>query len=170
MLMQDEIKASIEAILFVSGERVSREELMELLNLPELELKLIMQEMIMEYNKEKRGIHIIELDGGYIMGTNPEYSTVVSAMIKTSNRRLSNAAMETLAIIAYRQPVTRIEIEQIRGVKTDRIINNLLEKGIIKEAGKKAVPGKPTLYMTTHEFLKIFGLSTLDELPEIESN
>jgi segregation and condensation protein B len=167
MLMLDEIKASIEAILFISGEKVSREELMELLNLPDLELKAVMQEMMEEYNKGRRGIQIMEFDGGYIMGTNPEYSRVVGRMAKNSSKRLSSAALETLAIIAYRQPVTKLDIEQIRGVKTDRVINSLLEKGIIKEAGRKAAPGKPVLYATTHEFLKIFNLSSLDELPEI---
>jgi segregation and condensation protein B len=108
------------------------------------------------------------MDGGYIMGTKPEYSQVISKMGKVPTRRLSTAALETLAIIAYRQPLSKAEIEQIRGVKTDRVIATLIERGLIKEAGKKGVPGKPNLYCTTHEFLKLFSLSSLDDLPILE--
>jgi len=168
MLMRDEIKASIEALLFVSSERISLEELMEILNLAEPDLKQIIQEMMMEYNQSQRGIQILTLDGGYIMGTKPEYAQVVSKMVKPVSRRLSPAALETLAIIAYRQPLSKAEIEQIRGVKTDRVITTLTEKGIIREVGKKAAPGKPALYGTTHEFLKLFALSSLDDLPIIQ--
>jgi len=168
MLMRDEIKASIEALLFVSSERISLEELMEILNLAEPDLKQIIKEMMMEYNQSQRGIQILTLDGGYIMGTKPEYAQVVSKMVKPASRRLSPAALETLAIIAYRQPLSKAEIEQIRGVKTDRVITTLMEKGIINEVGKKAAPGKPALYGTTHEFLKLFALSSLDDLPMIQ--
>lgn len=168
MLMRDEIKAAIEALLFVRGERVVIEELMELLNLGESDLKQIVREMMVEYNQAQRGIQILALDGGYIMGTKPEYAQVVSSMIKAPTRRLSSAALETLAIIAYRQPLSKAEIEQIRGVKADRVITTLIERGIIKEVGKKEVPGKPTLYGTTHEFLKLFALSSLDDLPTLE--
>ena len=101
------------------------------------------------------------------MGTKPEYAQVVGKLLKPAVRRLSPAALETLAIIAYRQPLSKAEIEKIRGVKTDRVITTLMDKGIIKELGKKAVPGRPSLYGTTHEFLKIFGLSNLDELPDL---
>ncbi|PKM76754.1 MAG: SMC-Scp complex subunit ScpB [Firmicutes bacterium HGW-Firmicutes-15] len=165
MLMRDEIKAAIEALLFISGERVGREELMEVLSLAEEDLIQIMREMIVEYNQVHRGIQILTLDGGYIMGTKPEYTQVVSRLGKNPNRRLSPAALETLAIIAYRQPLSKAEIEQIRGVKTDRVIATLMEKGIIKEMGKKEAPGRPNLYGTTHEFLKLFALSSLDDLP-----
>ena len=168
MLMRDEIKAAIEALLFISGERVGREELMEVLNLAEADIIQIMREMIVEYNQVQRGIQILALDGGYIMGTKPEYTQVVSRIATPPSRRLSPAALETLAIIAYRQPLSKAEIEQIRGVKTDRVIATLMEKGIIKEMGKKEVPGKPNLYGTTHEFLKLFALSSLDDLPKLE--
>lgn len=167
MLMQDEIKAAIEALLFVNGERMSEEEMMGILGLDQSDLKEIMQELIAEYHQSSRGIQILTLDGGYIMGTKPEYAQVVSKLLKPAGRRLSPAALETLAIIAYRQPLSKAEIEQIRGVKTDRVITTLMEKGIIKDLGKKAVPGRPSLYGTTHEFLKIFGLSSLDELPDL---
>lgn len=166
--MRDEIKASIEAILFVNGEKLQKEELMEFLNIGEIDLKEIMQELIEEYRDARRGIQVLAIDDGYIMCTKPEYSSVLNKLIKPVNRRLSAAAMEALTIIAYRQPITKAEIEQIRGVKTDRIINNLVEKGIIKEEGKKDGPGRATLYVTTHEFLKIFSLSSLNDLPNLE--
>lgn len=168
MLMRDEIKAAIEALLFVNGERMSEDELLEILGLDPSDFREIIREMADEYLEPHRGIQILTLDGGYILGTKPEYAQVVGKLIKPVGRRLSPAALETLAIIAYRQPLSRAEIEQIRGVKTDRVITTLLEKGIIKETGKKAAPGKPTLYGTTHEFLRIFGLSSLDELPALE--
>lgn len=168
MLMQDDIKAAIEAVLFVSGERVGSQELISLLNISEADLKQVMQEMMLEYQQEKRGLQIMALEGGYIMGTKPEYAEVLSQMVKPVRLRLSSAALETLAIIAYQQPVTRAEIEQIRGVKVERILTNLLERGLIKEDGHKAVAGKPIIYRTTYEFLKIFGLSSLNDLPALE--
>jgi segregation and condensation protein B len=168
MLMQDEIKAAVEALLFVSGDRMSEEELTGILGLEQSDLREIMQDLIAEYNQSSRGIQIMTLDGGYIMGTKPEYAQIVGRLLKPAGRRLSPAALETLAIIAYRQPLSKAEIEQIRGVKTDRVIITLMDKGIIKELGKKAAPGRPTLYGTTHEFLKIFGMSSLDELPDLE--
>jgi segregation and condensation protein B len=167
MLMQDEIKAAIEALLFVSGERMSEEELMGILGLDQSDLREIMHELVAEYNQSPRGIQIMTLDGGYIMGTKPEYAQVVGNLLKPVGRRLSPAALETLAIIAYRQPLSKADIEQIRGVKSDRVIITLMDKGIIKEMGRKDTPGRPTLYGTTHEFLKIFGMSSLDELPDI---
>ncbi|MDD4801403.1 MAG: SMC-Scp complex subunit ScpB [Syntrophomonas sp.] len=169
MLMKDEIKAAIEALLFISAERVGREELMEVLNLSEKDFDQIMLEMFAEYNQVQRGIQILALDGGYIMGTKPEYTQMVNRMGKNPSRRLSSAALETLAIIAYRQPLSKAEIEQIRGVKTDRVIATLLEKSLIKETGKKDTPGRPALYGTTYEFLKLFALSSLEDLPVIEA-
>lgn len=169
MLMRAEIKASIEALLFASGERITEQELMEILQLGDADLKEIMREMADDYNQAARGIQILSLDGGYILATKQEHAAVINQIIKPNSRRLSPAALETLAIIAYRQPVSKTEIEQIRGVKTDRVLAGLTEKGLIKEIGRKAVPGKPVLYGTTHEFLKVFSLSTLEELPRLEN-
>jgi segregation and condensation protein B len=168
MLMRDELKAALEAVLFMRSDYVNTDELVELLDVPLLDLKMILREMILEYNKEKRGIQIVEVDNAFAMCTNPLYSDIISRMEKPVRRRLTAAAMETLAIIAYQQPVTRLEIEKIRGVKSDKIINNLLEKGLIEEAGQKAVAGRPLLYVTTDEFLRLFGLSSIDELPDLE--
>jgi len=168
MLMRDDFKGAIEAVLFVSGEHISRGELQDLLGLGANDLEEIMQEMIAEYETSSRGIQILAVEDGYIMATKAEVSEVVVKMLKPASRRLSPAALETLAIIAYRQPISRPEIEQIRGVKSDRVIANLLEKGIIKEVGIKPGIGKPILYGTTHEFLRLFGLTSLTELPVLE--
>ncbi len=163
--MRTEIKAAIEALLFASGERVAESDLMELLQLGKTDLDQIMQEIIEDYRDSGRGIQVLKLDDGYIMATKAEYSMLVSQLIKPAIRRLSPAALETLAVIAYRQPVSKVEIEQIRGVKSDRVLASLMEKGLIKEAGRKPVPGRPLLYETTHEFLKVFSISNLEELP-----
>lgn len=168
MLMRDEIKAAIEAILFVRSEPVPMEDLTEILDMSSADVKIILQDMIYEYNEGKRGIQILAVKTGYVMCTRPEYTEFLVKMAKPVRRRLSPAAMETLAIIAYHQPVIRAEIERIRGVKSDKIITTLLDKGLIREDGKKAVIGKPVLYVTTAEFLRVFGLSSLDDLPEIE--
>ncbi len=169
MLMREQIKAAVEAILFVQAERVGMDELVEILNVPLLELKEILREMIPEYNNNTRGgLQIVELDSGYLLCTRPDYSDILSRMVKPQKRRLSPAALDTLAIVAYRQPVTRLEIEEIRGVKSDRIIAILSEKGLIEEAGHKEVLGKPILYTTTEEFLRVFGLSNLKELPDLD--
>lgn len=167
MLMKDELKAAAEAILFVHAERVEDRELAALLELELVELQELMEEMIADYQTSRRGIQLLKLDGGYILASKPEYAEIISRMLKPAHRRLSSAALETLAIIAYRQPVTRSEIEQIRGVKSDRIITNLLERGIICDMGQRPGPGHPTLYGTTHEFLRLFGINTLQELPPL---
>ncbi|MEA1960061.1 MAG: SMC-Scp complex subunit ScpB [Bacillota bacterium] len=168
MLMKNELKAAIEAILFVSSEKISAEAISLILELGEEDVKALMQEMMLDYEQSSRGIQLIAMEDGYILGTKPEYASVLSKTVKPVNRRLSPAALETLAIIAYKQPITRLEIEQIRGVKTDRVVGNLLEKGVIKEAGRKEATGKPILFETTHEFLRIFGLNSLNELPVLE--
>ena len=168
MLMQDEIKACVEAILFVRAERVGLDELVELLDVPLLDLKAILDEMLLEYNENSRGIQIVAVEGGYLMCTRPEYAGVLARIDKPVRRRLSSSAMETLAIIAYRQPVSRPEIEKIRGVRSDKMINTLLEKGLIEEAGYKDTIGRPLTYKTTIEFLRLFGLTTIKELPQLE--
>ena len=167
MLMRNELKAAAEAILFVHAERMEAEELARLLEVEPDELQELMEELIQDYQSQQRGIQLLQLDDSYILATNPEYAELISRMLKPTHRRLSSAALETLAIVAYRQPVTRGEIEQIRGVNSDRIISNLLERGLIGDLGQKPGPGRPTLYGTTHEFLRLFGISSLQELPPL---
>jgi segregation and condensation protein B len=170
MLMREDIKAAIEAILFVRAEPVELNELLEILELPAADVKEILEELIEEYNSSKRGLQIVMLDRGYLICTRPEYGEILAKMGKAAPRRLSTAAMETLAIIAYRQPVSRSEIENIRGVKSERVIASLLEKGLIEELGVKPAPGKPMLYGTTSEFLRMFQLSSLKDLPRLEED
>lgn len=166
--MRDEIKAAIEAILFMRGDRVGVEELVEILDVPLLELRDLMRELIGEYFQLGRGLQIIPVDDGYLMCTKSEYSEILARSVRPVKRRLSQAALETLALIAYQQPVTRAELERTRGVKVDRVITNLLERGLIEEVGVKEVVGKPILYGTTQEFLRMYGLTSLRDLPQLE--
>lgn len=168
MLMRDEIKGAIEAILFVRSGRVGLDEIVEILEVPLFDVIDIMREIMAEYDVAGKGLRIREVNDGYVMVTNPEYSDYLIKMAEPQKKRLTPAAMETLAIIAYSQPVTRAEIERVRGVKSERIIANLLEKDLIAEAGVKAVIGRPLLYETTEEFLQVFGLVSLQDLPPME--
>lgn len=168
MLMRDEIKGAIEAILFVRSGRVGLDEIVEILEVPLFDIIDIMREIMADYNTSCKGLRIQEVNEGYVMVTNPEYSDYLVKMAEPQKKRLTQAAMETLAIIAYSQPITRAEIERVRGVKSERIIASLLEKNLIAEAGVKAVIGRPLLYETTEEFLKVFGLVSLKDLPPLE--
>lgn len=168
--MRDEIKAAIEAILFVRAGRVGIDEIIAILEAPLLDVIDIMREMVAEYKEAGKGLLINEVNEGYVMCTNPAYSDYLVKMTQPQKKRLTPVAMETLAIIAYSQPITRAEIEKVRGVKSERIIANLLEKNLIAEAGVKAVIGRPILYETTEEFLKVFGLTGLHDLPPLEED
>ena len=164
-----EKKSLIEALLFVSGDPVTVDALKNLSELPETELKQTLEELIAEYRDQKRGMQIIEIANGYQMVTNPDYSHWIRKLtsIPTPNK-LSIPALETLAIIAYNQPIIKAELEQIRGVNSDGVIKSLLDKRLIKIMGRKEVPGKPLLYGTTNEFLQYFGLRDLTELPTLK--
>lgn len=168
ILMKEEIKAAVEALLFASTEKVPAADLAGLLKLEETELEPVMQEMLLDYTADNRGIQLIEDDDGFFFCTKPQFAEVLGQAVKPAARRLSNAALETLAIVAYRQPVSKIDIEGIRGVKSDHIIGRLLEQELIEEAGYAKLPGKPVLYGTSHEFLKLFGITSLDDLPDID--
>ena len=164
----DKIKAIIEAILFSSGRTVEMRELITTLEIPEEDIIQIIQNMQEEYKRENRGIEIIKMENGYTLCTKKEYYDYIYPLFDNRAKpNISNAAMETLAIIAYNPKITRAEIESIRGVNSDATIYKLLEYNLIEEAGKSDAPGKPTVYQTTEEFLKTFGISNLDELPEL---
>lgn len=164
----NEQKAIIEAMLFACGRAVNINEIMAVLELPRKELELILQQMRLEYEQSPRGMEIIKINDTYQMCTKKEYAEYIYPLIDNRAKpNLSNAALETLAIIAYNQNVTRAEIESVRGVNSDGTIYKLLEYGLIEEAGKADAPGKPMTYRTTDEFLKIFGYSSLDELPDL---
>lgn len=164
----EKIKAIIESILFAAGREVKIEELILVLEISKEEIEKIIKNMQEEYKQKNRGIEIIKMENSYQMCTKPEFYEYVYPIIdKRSKPKLSNAALETLAIISYNQRITRAEIEAIRGVSADASIYKLMEYGLIEEAGKSDLPGKPMTYKTTNEFLKMFGFSSLKELPEL---
>ena len=165
----EKIKSIIEGILFASGRQVNIKELMISLELPKDDLENIIVSMQEEYKNQNRGIEIIKVDESYQLCTKKElYEYIYPILDKRSKPNLSNAALETLSIIAYNPKITRAEIEAIRGVNVDACIYKLLEYGLIQEAGKADLPGKPMTYITTNEFLKMFGYTSLNDLPELQ--
>ena len=164
----DKMKAIIEAILFASGRPVEIKELISALELPEEDIIQIIESMKADFQEANRGIEIIKVESGYTLCSKKEYYDYIYPLLDNRAKpNISNAAMETLAIIAYNPKTTRAEIESIRGVNSDATIYKLLEYNLIEDAGKSDLPGKPTVYQTTEEFLKTFGISNLDELPEL---
>ncbi|GBE00371.1 hypothetical protein BMS3Abin07_02422 [bacterium BMS3Abin07] len=161
-------KALIEALLFVSGEPVGIKDINRVTELSEDEISPALHELVEEYRERNGGCLIVEVAEGFRFVSNPEYASWIRKLKKsTTSSRLSMAALESLSIIAYKQPITRVEIEQLRGVNSDGVVKSLLEKRFIKILGKKEVPGKPLLYGTTREFLQYFGLKDLSELPTL---
>ena len=161
-------KAIIEAILFAAGRPVTKNEIMLALEISEDEIEKIIANMQEEYNQENRGIELIKINNSYQLCTKKElYEYVYPILDKRTKPNLSTASLETLAIIAYNPKITRAEIENIRGVSADACVYKLLEYGLIEEAGKLDLPGKPMSYQTTDEFLRMFGFSSLEELPEL---
>ena len=164
----EKIKSIIEAILFAAGRQVNIKELMISLEIPKDDLENIIFSMQEDYKIQNRGIEIIKVDDSFQLCTKKElYEYIYPIIDKRSKPNLSNAALETVAIIAYNPKITRAEIESIRGVGADACIYKLLEYGLIQEAGKADLPGKPMTYITTNEFLKMFGYSSLNDLPEL---
>lgn len=164
----DKIKSIIEAILFAAGRQVTIKELMISLEIPKEDLENIIVSMQEDYREQSRGIEIIKVEDSYQLCTKKElYEYLYPILDKRSKPNLSNAALETLAIIAYNPRVTRAEIESIRGVGADACIYKLLEYGLIQEGGKADLPGKPMTYVTSNEFLKMFGYTSLNDLPEL---
>ena len=164
----EKIKGIIEAMLFSSGRIISKDELVLNLEISKEEIENIIKIMQEEYKKEDRGIELIEIDEGYQLCTKKElYNYIYPIIDKRTRPNLSNAALETLSIVAYNPRITRAEIEAIRGVSADAVVYKLLEYGLIEEAGKTDLPGKPMSYKTTKEFLKMFGFTSLNDLPEL---
>ena len=162
----EKIKNIIEAILFAAGRTVTVEELILTLEISKEDLDTIIANMQEEY--KNRGIDLIKVENGYQLCSKKEYYDYIYPILdKRTKPRLSGASLETLAIIAYNPQITRAEIEAIRGVNSDASIYKLLEYGLITEAGKLELPGRPMSYKTTSEFLKMFGYETLANLPEL---
>lgn len=159
-----------ESLLFVSGEPIKLKELASIIESSEDFAEDILKELILKYETEERGIRLININRQYQLVTKPKNSNYVQKLLKTNIRQaLSQAALETLAIVSYKQPVTRIDIDDIRGVKSDSAVLTLVDKGLIKECGRMDVAGRPILYATTEEFLKNFGLNTIKDMPPFEN-
>jgi len=169
-MSENNVKTVIEALLFASDRPLMLEQIRDALdNLPTDEIRKNIEELRDEYEKTNRGMRIVEIAGGFQMITAPIFASFLRKLYKgRRSERLSTPGLETLAIIAYKQPVTRLEIESIRNVNVDNMIKSFVEKGLIRIAGRKKAPGRPRVYTTTRQFLEHFGLKSLDELPKIE--
>ena len=165
----EEQKAAIEAILFAMGKSVELERIAAAISCDLQTTRELLQQMKEEYRQEKRGIQILELEGAYQMCTRKEmYEYLILIASVPKKQVLTDTLLETLSIVAYKQPVTKMDIEKIRGVKSDHAVNKLIEYHLICEAGRLDAPGRPILFATTEEFLRCFGVSSLEELPVVE--
>jgi segregation and condensation protein B len=161
-------KAVIEAILFTMGESVQVSKLADTLEIDVNSVKEILEEMQLDYEREERGIGLVKFEDAVQLCTKVELYEYLIKITKTPRKTtLSDSALETLSIIAYKQPVTRVEIEKIRGVSSDHAVNRLLEYGLVMELGRLDAPGRPLLFGTTEQFLRCFGIGSLEDLPEI---
>ena len=161
-------QAIIEAMLFATGREVSKKEIMNVLEIGEDDIEKIIENMRVMLEEQNSSLEILKVEDGYQMCTKKEYYEFIYPLIDSRTKpNISNAALETLSIIAYNPKITRSEIEAIRGVSADGTIYKLLEYNLIEEAGRLDAPGRPTTYKVTTNFLKMFGISNLDELPEL---
>ncbi|WP_080874331.1 SMC-Scp complex subunit ScpB [Oceanobacillus timonensis] len=168
----DYLKGAAEGLLFAGGdEGITINELGNILDISLDEVRQIVEELQTDYKEQHRGLMILNANGMLSLTTKPEHSDFFKKwVIQPKPNRMSQAALETLAIIAYQQPITRTEIDEIRGVRSERPLQTLVSRMLVEECGKKETVGRPTLFRTTKEFLTFFGLSTLEELPELESS
>lgn len=159
----------LECLLFVASEPVTPRQIGEALRLEE-EMAVRALEHFRHNYVNGGGLHVVRIAGGYQLRTRPEFAGAISTFLRPAAQKLSRQALETLAIIAYEQPITQPEIDALRGVNSDGVMKTLLEKDLIREAGRKDAPGRPILYRTTETFLKHFGLADLTELPKLEES
>lgn len=161
-------RAIVEALIFASSEPISVKTMAVIIGVNEHTLKQMVNDLMEDYQQKQSGVQIIEVANGYQFATNPEYADYIEKLQKMPrNVGLSQAAIETLAIVAYKQPITKAEIEALRGVSIESSLATLVDKGLIEETGRKESPGRPILYGTTKRFLKYFGLKDLNELPKV---
>ncbi|MDO8281391.1 MAG: SMC-Scp complex subunit ScpB [Thermodesulfovibrionia bacterium] len=164
-----EIKSVLESLLFIAGEPLTIETLKKILDINKEEIEGVVRELISEYSLRNSGLLIVEVAEGVQMVTNPASAPWVKKLIATAiPTKLSQQSLETLSIIAYKQPIIKSEIEAVRGVNSDGVIKTLLERRLVKILGRKEVPGRPLMYATTKEFLQYFGLKDLSELPMLK--
>ena len=165
----DKMTGALEAVLFAAGEPVSVAELADLLQLEKPQVWELISELKQSYEAESRGLMLRVPAGCFQLVTKPVYYSILLGLGRKKEVKLTNASLETLAIVAFKQPVTRAEMEAIRGVKVDGVLNTLLDLGLVAEAGRKKALGNPILYATTEKFLMVFGLNSLEELPPLET-
>jgi segregation and condensation protein B len=158
-----DLLGALECLLFMADRPLPVGELADFLGIAPPAVRQLLEQLTGRY----LGMHLVEVAGGFELATRPQFAEYVSRLHEPPKLRLSAAAMETLAIVAYRQPVTRPEIEALRGVNSDRVVATLHEHGLIVERGHKEAPGRPMLYGTTDKFLALFGLASLDTLPDL---
>ncbi len=169
-MSENNLKSVLEALLFASDKPLTIEQARKVLdNLEASEIRGMLDELKRDYEESNRGLRIVEIAGGFQMTTAPSFATFLKKLFKARHvERLSKPALETLAIIAYKQPVTKMEIESLRGVNVDGVISNLLDKNLVRISGRKKAPGRPFVFGTTRQFLEYFGLKALEELPKME--
>ncbi len=161
------LKHVVECMLFVSDEPMTSKEIADKLEIEESKVEDALASLQEDLNCG-HGLQLMRVAGGYQICTRPEYGDYCAMILQPSKKKLSKAALETLAVVAYRQPCTMPEVEAVRGVSVDGVMKTLIERGLVKEAGKKQAPGRPNLYATTEEFLEYFGLNDISELPDID--
>ncbi|PKM60376.1 MAG: SMC-Scp complex subunit ScpB [Firmicutes bacterium HGW-Firmicutes-4] len=165
----DELAGIIEGILFGAGDGVSMTDLCRCLDKPAAEVQFAMEILKQDYQSKARGIRLVQIKDTYQLSTKPEYYGYIKEITRHQEKTgLSRAALETLAIIAYRQPVTRLTVDELRGVSSSSAIQRLLDRGLICDGGRLEAPGRPILYKTTNAFLKTMGFTSLKEMPEFE--
>lgn len=171
MLEKQKYQAAIEAILFTMGESVEVSRIAAALEITTEDVYRLVRDMMEQYKQEERGIKIIELEDSFQLCTKPELYDALIRIAKQPRRHvLTDVLLETLSIVAYKQPVTKVEIEKIRGVSCDHAVNKLVEYGLICELGRLDAPGRPLLFGTTEEFLRSFGVQSVDELPVLNQD
>jgi segregation and condensation protein B len=164
-----EVKSIIEALLFVAGEPVTLDTLRKIVEVDKYNTDRVLRDLINDYSINNSGLLILEVAGGFQMVTNPASSPWIKKLLSTSMpKRLTQSSLETIAIIAYRQPIIKAEIEAIRGVNSDGVVKTLLDRRLVKILGRKEAPGRPLMYGTTQEFMQYFGLKDLAELPTLK--
>ena len=166
-----QIQAAIEAILFAMGEAVEEEKIAKALDLDLKTTRENIKELMERYNSDSSGIGIVRLENAYQMCTKKEmYSYLIRIVSQPKKHTLTDVLLETLSIIAYKQPVTKSEMESIRGVKCDHAVNKLIEYNLVEEVGRLDAPGRPLLFGTTQEFLRRFGVTSIEELPQLNTD
>lgn len=167
VMFYSHLKAHVEALLFASGNPLSVKKIAHILQIPESQVELLISQLLDDMGHAERGVTIVKVAEGYQMCTKSELAPFLEALADAQESKLSIAAMETLSIIAFKQPITKQEVESIRGVKIDKVLSTLLERQMIREVGRKETIGRPILYGTTDEFLKCLGLESLKDLPPL---